>query len=55
LYFVQTMVFDLNAVWHPSLWALGVVSGVVLITALGLLRSREIITVPPLESLRRLA
>lgn len=55
LYFVQTMVFELNAVWHPSLWALGVVSGVVLITALGLLRSREIITVPPLESLRRLA
>lgn len=55
LYFVQTQVFELNAVWHPLLWLLGVVSGVVLITVLGLLRSREIITVPPLESLRRLA
>ncbi len=55
LYFVQTMVFDLKAVWHPSLWLLGIVSGMVLITTLGLLRSRAIITVPPLESLRRLA
>lgn len=55
LYFVQTKVFDLTAQWHPSLWLLGVFSGVALITALGLMRSREIITVPPLESLRRLA
>jgi len=55
LYFVQTTVFELNAQWHPSLWALGLISGVLLITALGLLRSREIVTVPPLESLRRLA
>ncbi len=55
LYFVQTEIFELRAQWHPSLWALGMISGVVLITALGLLRSREIITVPPLESLRRLA
>lgn len=55
LYFVQTKVFDLTAQWHPSLWGLGIVSGIALITALGLLRSREIITVPPLESLRRLA
>ncbi len=55
LYFVQTKVFDLSAQWHPSLWLLGIFSGVVLITVLGLMRSREIITVPPLESLRRLA
>ena len=55
LYFVQTQVFSLDAQWHPELWLLGVLSGVVLITLLGLLRSREIITVPPLESLRRLA
>ncbi len=55
LYFVQTRVFDLSAQWHPMLWLVGLLLGVVLITALGLLRSREIITVPPLESLRRLA
>ncbi|MCH2189475.1 MAG: FtsX-like permease family protein, partial [Gammaproteobacteria bacterium] len=55
LYFVQTRVFELTAQWHPSLWLIGIASGVILITALGLLRSREIITVPPLESLRRLA
>ncbi|MBX2848407.1 MAG: FtsX-like permease family protein, partial [Acidiferrobacterales bacterium] len=55
LYFVQTQVFELTAVLHPSLWALGIISGMVLITVLGLIRSREIITVPPLESLRRLA
>ncbi len=55
LYFVQTKVFELSAQWHPLLWLLGTVSGVVLVTLLGLLRSREIISVPPLESLRRLA
>lgn len=55
LYFVQTQVFELSAQWHPTLWLLGLAAGVILITALGLLRSKEIITVPPLESLRRLA
>ena len=55
LYFVQTRVFDLEPSWHPELWLLGLVSGVVLITILGLLRSREIITVPPLQSLRQIS
>ncbi len=55
LYFVQRNVFDMQAQWHPSLWGLGLISGVTLITALGLLRSREIITVPPLQSLRQIA
>jgi len=54
LYFVQTRVFDLEPSWHPELWLLGLISGVVLITVLGLLRSREIITVPPLQSLRQI-
>ena len=54
LYFVQTRVFDLEPSWHPGLWVLGLVSGIVLITVLGLLRSREIITVPPLQSLRQI-
>lgn len=55
LYFVQTNLFDLSPQWHWDLWLLGVVSGVGLITVLGLLRSRPIISTPPLESLRQLA
>jgi len=55
LYFVQKNVFDLTPEWHPSLWLLGVFSGVALITSLGLIRSREIITVPPLQSLRQIS
>ena len=55
LYFVQTNLFDLSPQWHWDLWLLGVVSGVGLITLLGLLRSRPIISTPPLESLRQLA
>ncbi|NND83001.1 MAG: FtsX-like permease family protein [Gammaproteobacteria bacterium] len=55
LYFLQLKVFEMTPLWHPELWILGIVSGVVLITTLGLLRSREIITVPPLQSLRQIA
>ncbi len=54
LYFVQKNVFDLVPQWHPSLWLLGIVSGTLLITVLGLLRSKDIISVPPLQSLRQL-
>jgi putative ABC transport system permease protein len=53
LFFVQRNVFDMATQWHPNLWALGLFSGVIFITALGLLRSRDIITVPPLQSLRQ--
>lgn len=55
LFIVQTRLFDLEPQWHFSLWLLGVGAGVSLITALGLLRSRDIITVPPLQSLRQLS
>ena len=55
LYFVQLKVFDMQPSLHPELWSVGVVSGVLLITVLGLLRSREIITVPPLQSLRQIS
>ena len=53
LYFVQLELFDMQPNLHPELWLIGIVSGVILITILGLLRSREIITVPPLQSLRQ--
>jgi putative ABC transport system permease protein len=52
---VQTLVFELDPQWHPVLWCIGLLAGISLIVSLGLLRSREIITVAPLESLRRLA
>jgi len=55
LYVVQTTLFNMQANWHPGLWVLGLGSGTLLVTALGLLRSREIITVPPLQSLRQIA
>ncbi len=55
LYFVQLNLFDMQPGLHPQLWLLGILSGVFLITILGLLRSREIITVPPLQSLRQIA
>jgi len=54
LFFVQRNVFDMATQWHPNLWLLGMLSGVILITVLGLLRSRDIITVPPLQSLREI-
>jgi len=55
LYVVQTTLFNMQANWHPGLWVLGLGSGTLLVTTLGLLRSREIITVPPLQSLRQIA
>lgn len=55
LYFVQTTFFNLEPSLHVNLWLTGMLGGVGLITALGLLRSREIITVPPLQSLQRIS
>lgn len=55
LYLVQTKIFDLAPSWHWSLWLLGLSVGVVVITLLGLLRSREIVTVPPLLSLQQIS
>ena len=55
LYFVQVNLFELPASLHPNLWGIGMFSGIVIITLIGLWRSREIITVPPLESLKQIA
>ncbi|MEM7359732.1 MAG: FtsX-like permease family protein, partial [Pseudomonadota bacterium] len=55
LYFVQSNFFNMQPGLHPNLWLIGMLTGIGLITALGLLRSREIITVPPLQSLRQIA
>ena len=53
LYFLQLKVFDMQPSLHLQLWIVGIFAGMILITVLGLLRSREIITVPPLQSLRQ--
>lgn len=55
LYFVQTTFFNLEPSLHFNLWLTGMLGGVGLITILGLLRSAEIITVPPLQSLQRIS
>ena len=55
LYFVQIKVFELEPSVHPFLWLTGLVSGLFLITLLGLFRSKELVSVPPLQSLRQAA
>lgn len=55
LYFVQLNVLSMQPSLHPELWLIGIILGVSLITFLGLLRSRDIISVPPLQSLKQIA
>ncbi|REG85682.1 ABC transporter permease [Marinomonas pollencensis] len=52
LYAVQTFVFKSAASWHPLLWGLGPVIGVVLITSIGVFASRTVLKVPPMHLLR---
>jgi len=54
LYFVQIMVFELTPSIHPMLWFIGTLVGVLLISALGLMRSKELVSVSPLQSLKQL-
>ena len=51
---LQWWVFDMPVQLHPWLWVLGVIAGTVLVGGLGLLRSRKLVQVPPLQSLRAL-
>lgn len=52
IYLLQTRMFAIEHHWHPEIWLLGPVGGGLIIGALGLMRSRSIVTVPPLQSLR---
>ncbi|MEL0636806.1 FtsX-like permease family protein [Marinomonas sp. TI.3.20] len=52
LYGVQTFVFKTEASWHPLLWALGPIIGVLLITSIGVFASRTVLKVPPMLLLR---
>ena len=51
---LQWWVFEMPVQVHPWLWIVGAVSGMVLVGGLGLLRSRKLVKVPPLQSLRSL-
>ena len=52
LYGLQVFVFKSEVSWHPLLWGLGPLSGVVIISAIGLFASRTVLTVPPMHLLR---
>ena len=51
---LQWWVFEMPVQVHPWLWIVGAISGMVLVGGLGLLRSRKLVKVPPLQSLRSL-
>jgi putative ABC transport system permease protein len=52
LYGLQVFVFKAEASWHPLLWSLGPLIGVVVISAIGLFASRKVSSVPPMHLLR---
>lgn len=52
LFALQVFVFNAVASWHPLLWALGPLIGVVIICAIGLSASRTVLKVPPMHLLR---
>lgn len=55
LYFIQVHLMGLAPNLHPMLWLIGLFAGVLLITSLGMLRSKSLVTVPPLQSLKQIA
>lgn len=52
LYALQVFVFKSEASWHPLLWAIGPLLGVIIISAIGLFASRTVIHEPPMRLLR---
>jgi putative ABC transport system permease protein len=52
LFYLQTQLFDLPAQWHPLLWLLAPILGAVFIGAVGVLATRSVLRVPPLQILR---
>ncbi|NVK73067.1 MAG: FtsX-like permease family protein [Oceanospirillaceae bacterium] len=51
---LQVFVFDAEASFHPPLWVLGPLIGVVIITTIGIFASRTVLKVPPMLLLRGL-
>jgi len=54
IYLLQTYMFRIPHEFHANIWILGPMGGALLIGSLGLWRSKAIVTVPPLQSLRSL-
>lgn len=52
LYGLQVFVFNAQASWHPLLWGLGPLIGIVIICAIGISASRTVVSVPPMHLLR---
>lgn len=52
LYGLQVFVFNAQASWHPLLWGLGPLIGIVIICAIGISASRTVLKVPPMHLLR---
>lgn len=53
LFYVQTQLFDLPAQWHPVLWWVAPGVGALLIGSVGVLATRSVLHVPPLQILRQ--
>jgi len=51
---LQTQVFGLGASLHPWLWLVGPAAGAVLILAVGMFGTRELVSAPPITVLRGL-
>jgi len=52
-YFLGTKVFNLEYTFDPTVWALGLVSGALLVGISGTLATRSVVNHPPVETLRR--
>jgi putative ABC transport system permease protein len=55
LYGLQVFVFKSQASWHGLLWVLGPAIGVSIISSIGFMASRKVVSVPPMHLLRELS
>jgi len=54
VYFLQTMAMDMTYAPSPWIWPVGVLSGTVIIGALGVYSCRKVVSTPPVTVLREL-
>ncbi len=52
-YFLATRVFNLEYAFDPTVWAVGLVAGALLVGVSGTLATRSVVNHPPVETLRR--
>jgi len=51
---LQYFVFNMDLVFYGWIWLVGPLSGAIVVSAMGLMRSYSLVTTPPLQSLRAL-